>query len=373
MMAEYLEVGKIYPSIKAMCEILNLKYKDSTDSRKAILKEIERFYSLEKQGRKFKVLEKYDTPKEKIDNRKNNGGHVTNTKYDDLLDQLLLDWLASEKGGNESNGYYAITTRNQLFIEEKGVINIPIFREGYKELFQMGYEEFAKKHDMSKGLVLTYSQKVRKITETHLEIVLNRLQRENIIQWQKNIMVKLYSTQESEIADEDLENQIIETERATYKELDIIPFHRVNPKVNKKFINAVCKNFSDLSSYWRVYNIDILNNEFIENSLVEDEQLIEITNKLIILYINSTNQAVKNKENKTKEDETKNNVFGKKRDETIYKPYTYPKHIADIDRLNRLIWLVPEGYKTESEELVEAFAEFSEEINFDDFDNVVAW
>ena len=367
-MKKNLEIGKYYKNLREICTQMEIEYKNNNNGRKAIVKQIERYYLLERQGNGYWVREKYDTPKEKIDNRKNNGGHITNTKYGTLLDQLLLDWLFNENiNGN------AITTRNQLFIEEKGVINIPLFREGYKELFQMGYEEFAKKHDMSKGLVLTYSQKVRKITETHLEIVLNRLQRENIIQWQKNIMVKLYSTQESEIADEDLENQIIETERATYKELDIIPFHRVNPKVNKKFINAVCKNFSDLSSYWRVYNIDILNNEFIENSLVEDEQLIEITNKLIILYINSTNQAVKNKENKTKEDETKNNVFGKKRDETIYKPYTYPKHIADIDRLNRLIWLVPEGYKTESEELVEAFAEFSEEINFDDFDNVVAW
>ena len=278
---------------------MEIEYKDNNNGRKAIVKQIERYYLLERQGNKYKVIEEYDTPKEKLDGRKNNGGRVTTTKYDTLLDTLFLDWLASEKGGNESNGYYAITTRNQLFVEENGVINIPIFREGYKDLQKMGYEEFSKKHDMSKGLVLTYSQKIKKITETHLEIVLNRLQRGNVIKWQKNIMVKLYSTHESEIADEELENEIIEAERTTYEELKIKPFHRVNPKVNKKFITTVCKSFNDLSSYWRIYNIDILNNEVVENSLLKDEQLIEITNKLIILYINSTNQAVKNKKSKS--------------------------------------------------------------------------
>ena len=344
-----------------MCEICEMVYKDSTDSRKANLKEIEIYYQLEKQGRKYKVITEYDTPKEKVDKRKNNGGHVTTTKYGILLDQLFLDWLASESINNN-----VITTRNQLFVEENGVINISIFREGYKDLLQIGYKKFAKKHDMSKGLVLVYSQKIRKITETHLEIVLNRLQKQDVIRWQKNIMVKHYSSDETEIADEELQKEIEDAERATYDELGIIPFQRVNPEVNKHFIRTVCKNFNDLSSYWRVYDIDILDDEVIENSLLEDQQRIELTNKLIILYINSTIEAVKNKKSKTKEDQTKRNIFGKKNDDITYKPYASPKYVDEINKLNRLIWLVPEGYKTEEELLIEDFAECSEDINFDD-------
>lgn len=362
-MKKNLEIGKTYPSVKAMCEILEMIYKDSTDSRKANLKEIECHYQLEKQGRKYKVLLEYNTPKEKIDKRKNNGGHVTTTKYGTLLDQLFLDWLVDESiNGN------AITTRNQLFIEENGIINIPLFREGYKEFLQMGYEEFAKKQDMSKGLVLTYSQKVRKITETSLETVLNRLQRKNVVKWQKNIMVK-YFIGETEIADEELEAEIIEAEHNTYENLNMKPFERVNPKMNKKFMNAVCSNFNDISSYWKVYNIDILNDEVVANSLLEDQQRIDMTNELIILYINSTNKAVKNKKSKeTTDDKENRNIFGKKNIEIIYKPYASPKYVDDINKLNRLIWLVPEGYKTESEEFIEAFAEFSEDISFDDDD-----
>lgn len=354
-MKKNLELGKIYPSIKVMCEILEIEYKDNNNSRKANLKQIERYYSLEKQGRKYKVLEKYDTPKEKLDGRKNNGGNVSTTKYDDLLDQLLLDWLLEENvRGNVD------TTKNNLFVEnDDEFFNIPLFKEGYKELLSMGYEEFSEKENMSKGLVLTYMQKVNKVVETSLLTVLNRLQKQNIIQWQKDIKAKYYSTDEIDIVDEEMKNEIIEVERDTYKKLDMTPFERVNPKMNKKFITAVCSNFNDISSYWRVFNIDIINEEFVNNSELNDEQRIEIRDELITRYVKSVVEAVKNKP--SKEDQAKRNIFGKKKIETIYKPYASPKYVDDINELNKMIWILPDGYKTDDEEIFD----LSEDMDMD--------
>ncbi len=343
-----LQIGKYYKSIKELCLESGLEYKDSTCSRKAIIKEIERYYLLEKQGRGYTPLEKYDAPRKKIDNRKNNGNHNNhNTKYGTLLDQLLLDWLF-----NANTFENAITTRNQLYLKNDELINIPLFSKEYKKLQNNGYGVFAKNHSMSKGLVLTYNQKVRKITETHLEIVLKRLQKQDIIQWQKEIMIKKFSTQELEIADAKLEEEIKKVENNTYETLKISPFQRVNPQINFNFIREVCKNFNDLSSYWRVYNIDILDDEVIKNSLLDDEQRIEMINELIIRYVKSTIQAVKNKKNKNSDGST-------------FKPYTSEKYIDDIDKLNRMIWLLPEGYKTESEKLIEEFISMGEDIDID--------
>ena len=350
-MQKNLEVGKIYPSVKNMCEILEMIYKDSTDSRKANLKEIETMYLLEKLGRKYKVIEEYETIKEKVDNRKNNGGHVTTTKYETLLDQLFLDWLLEENiRGN------ATTTKNNLFVENDEIINIPLLQKDYKEMLNIGYEKFAKKEGMSKGLVLTYMQKINKVVETSLLTVLNRLQKQNIINWQKNIMVRSYSELDPEIADKEMEDEIKVAEKETYEKLGITPFERVNPKINKKFMTTVCSNFPDLSSYWRIYNIDILNEEVVENSLLDDQKRIEITNELIIRYVDSVNEAVKNKTNNV-DDGKEENILGKKKIKKTYKPYTSEKNIGDLNALNKMIWKLPDGYKTFDEEIYELFGE----------------
>ena len=98
-MVNSLEVGKKYKDLKAMCEVLNLEYKDGTNCRKALLKQIEIEYKLEKQGRGYLILEKYTESKGIEDKRKNN--RTGKGKYGTLMDSLLIEYLQDVLNVNE--------------------------------------------------------------------------------------------------------------------------------------------------------------------------------------------------------------------------------------------------------------------------------
>ena len=72
-----LEVGFKYDNLKAMCSVLKLEYKDGSDSKNALLKKIESEYKIEKQGKGYLILERYDIPKEIPDKRKETKGNFT--------------------------------------------------------------------------------------------------------------------------------------------------------------------------------------------------------------------------------------------------------------------------------------------------------
>lgn len=85
-----IEVGKIY-KYGELCEAFGEDRK-SSNSKKAQLKEWERFFRWQKiTAQKYRIEEIYDIPKEKTDGRKSNGGNST-SKYlamDDCIMKLL--------------------------------------------------------------------------------------------------------------------------------------------------------------------------------------------------------------------------------------------------------------------------------------------
>ena len=263
-----LEVGNTYKSLKEIFDILKLEYSKSADSRKAKLKKIESEYKLERKGNSYTVLERYDTPKEIPDKRKETKGNFTGKgKYDTLMDSLIIDWLNEYKYNKELEVNIAFT---QLFLQDDELINIPLLSPMYKELLNHGYENFAKKFNIKKkDLVNIYSEKLYLIISKCLETALNRLQRQEIITWNKEINIKYYSGDDV-LADEDLKLEIKQAEQKIYEETKLTPFHRRNPKVNKEFKNKVYRKLGkhQISSYWNVYSIEIL----------DDEKLMEIDN-----------------------------------------------------------------------------------------------
>ena len=263
-----LEVGKVYKSLKEIFNTLKLEYSKSADSRKATLKRIESEYKLERKGNSYTVLERYDTPKEIPDKRKETKGNFTGKgKYDTLMDSLIIDWLNEYKYNKELEVNIAFT---QLFLQDDELINIPLLSPMYKELLNHGYENFAKKFNIKKkDLVNIYNEKLYLIISKCLETALNRLQRQEIITWNKEINIKYYSGDDV-LADEDLKLEIKQAEQKIYEETKLTPFHRRNPKVNKEFKNKVYRKLGkhQISSYWNVYSIEIL----------DDEKLMEIDN-----------------------------------------------------------------------------------------------
>ena len=291
-----LEVGITYKNLKDMCDILDKKYSKSANSRNAILKDIECNYKLERNGNKYTVLEKYDMPKEKPDKRVNNGGLRNSklVKYDTLTDDLIVNYLY-EEDIEEVN-----VTFNQLFGQDKDMKNnIPLLTGNYKDLLSIGYEEFSKEVSIRKDLVDIYVEKLRKILSKCLETTLDRLQRQEIITWQKNIMVKKYDL-ETNIAEEELVLEIKLREKEVYEELNITPFQRKNLIINKRFKREVYKKLTHyyVSSYWNVYSIEILD----EDKIIQIENVDEIKKDLTARFIKSIRQSLLNKKynNKSK-------------------------------------------------------------------------
>lgn len=308
-----LKAGNIIKNYIELCELLDVKPTKSK-GREYHIKEFERYCNYHKAGQKFIIDEVYDTPIEKTDGRKNNGGHIGNTTYEDLMDKLLINMLY-DMGDID-------ITFNELFS-----CNIPLFTKNYKELLENGYKDFAQKHKMSKGLVLTYQQKIRNIVVKCFETALNRLQKNGVITWRKNI--KFTNSQlEQDFADEQLTKDIKDAENLIYEEMNITHFDRINPKINKKFKTKVCKQLDNVISYWNVYSIEILD----ENIQETEDDLDE----LIIRFVKSVHKAVSNKKCK--------NDFGE-----VFYPYTNLIHQEDARKLNKLIWELPKEYVDEEE------------------------
>ena len=331
MITNELEVGKKYKDLKVMCEVLDFEYFDSTNSRKATLREIESHYKLEKQGRGYIVLEKYDTPiiiKNNNDGRINNGGGIRNTKYDKLMDDLIIDWLHRKNEAEFNISFNEIFTQDK----ENNNKNIPLFSDEYANLMNIGHEEFSKEIAIRKDLVDMFREKMYMISSKCFETSLGRLQKQNIIILSKETMIKYYGDM-TEIADEDLLEEINLAEQETYETMEITSFKRRNPNVNKKFKREVCKILSQhrISSYWKVYNIEILE----EDKIISIENVDKIKIELVNRFVNSIRDSLYNK----KYDEIDDTpiAIGEKRESEKYNPFM--NNTEDMVKLSNILFI----------------------------------
>lgn len=98
MRIDKLELGVEFKNMKVMCEELEVEYKDSTNSRKAIIKDIEQYVRLEKNGRRFTVVEVFGEVVEKEDGRGlNPNSRNAIVVYADHIDRLMLDHISRRK------------------------------------------------------------------------------------------------------------------------------------------------------------------------------------------------------------------------------------------------------------------------------------
>jgi len=81
-----LQAGKTFKNYKELCKELEMPVKTS-NSKKAQLKELQRYCKLIKSGHSFTVVEVYNTPLKKLDNR------GKNSIYNDLIQTLIIDYL----------------------------------------------------------------------------------------------------------------------------------------------------------------------------------------------------------------------------------------------------------------------------------------
>ena len=92
---------------KQICELTGIKYYTVGKSKKLQIEDIERYYKLKKVKTKYNIIEKYEKPLEKIDNRCNGN----NTKYGDDIETIVLYKLQ-----NEESDVYECTISQALLL-----------------------------------------------------------------------------------------------------------------------------------------------------------------------------------------------------------------------------------------------------------------
>lgn len=304
-----LKQGQVIKNYKELCKLLDVDVKGGK-GKQYQMKEIERYYKFRKEGYKFIIEQVYPEPKPKIDNRVNNGGN--NTKYEDLMDKLIINMLIEYE-----------------YIEESfsGIMDLlDFFTAKYVNLNKAGYKKFAEINNIGVGVTLTYQQKLNNIVKKCLETSLNRLQRDGIIIYEKRINIRDKDFNEH-LADVGMEILINKYENEVYEEMKIKHYNRILLDVNRRFKNKVSEKL-DIMSYWNIYCIELVD----KDTKPVEEDIDELKRRLI----QSVVEAVKNKKSKDN--------FG-----NVFRPYNYEKYQSQLDKLTKLLWKLPQNYTTETD------------------------
>lgn len=117
MNLDFLEKGKVIKNYKELCRLANIEVKTG-DSKKAQLKELERYCKYIKIGNKFVIDEIYEKPKDKEDGRKNN-----KRKSADYIEDLELI-LIGEMLLNDYKTHNRLVIGKSVLLRETGLVNI---------------------------------------------------------------------------------------------------------------------------------------------------------------------------------------------------------------------------------------------------------
>lgn len=303
-----LKIGQVIKNYIELCKLLDVK-PTKGKGRNYHIQEFERYCKYHKQGQKFIVDEVYAEPLPKVDGRVNNGKHISHTIYDDLMDNIVLNILLEEGEIEESFN---------------GIFNywIDLFTVEYEKMLKAGYEQFAKKHNISKGLVLTYQQKMRNILNKLLETTLNRLQKQGIIKWKKRIKyIDTYC--DVDFANKKLTDKIDTAKKKVLNDMKITYANLAYPNTYKKYVKKVCKELDNVMNFWNVYCIKLIKND-IDNVETDIDEL----KKRLILQLHKAVRSHKSKDD-----------FGK-----IFYPYMSETNKQDTIRLDKLLWRLPKNY-----------------------------
>jgi hypothetical protein len=101
-----IELNKRY-KYKQLCEVLNIKQKTCTSSKKSQLKELQCYFNIFKDKTLYTIIEIYDNPSERIDGRKENRGGYNARNYH----QYKVD-----RKHDKNKGVYSIILFNDIYI-----------------------------------------------------------------------------------------------------------------------------------------------------------------------------------------------------------------------------------------------------------------
>lgn len=227
--ASKLEIGQVVKNYKEMCTILDEEELQG-NSKKAQLKEWERYFLWEKKGQKFIILDVYETPLAKKDGRQNRNIYVQ------YIEVILMKLLSKQK----NNGYAFYITMNQLW-KLLGMINNDYKKVSLEDLNNRitGYE--VTSFDMKK-FYQRCNQKLREILFSSL----NNLQTRSLIKYELEVVIVSINKNNKthyEVADDEQKRKILKAERQTLLDMGLESKRQVYAKMKDT------EFFERLSSY----------------------------------------------------------------------------------------------------------------------------
>ncbi|WP_315112965.1 hypothetical protein [Clostridium intestinale] len=261
-----LKVAQRVKDYKKMCTLLEEKIKGG-DSKKAQLKEWERYFKYHKDGNAFVIDEIYKSPKDKEDNRINNGGVSI---YAEDLEKLIIHMMSKSQVDNYKQVQLSVST----MLRRLAMINHN-FNIGRNNI-----NKFSRYLEVPIETLFDFYNNTYKKIKDNVERTLDKLENEALIKWQ--YVIKLCTNEGVYRSPTDRElSVIVETEREhleLYKEKskkDLFLHGKWNTwqkDVNESLLKSI-----GVLYYFKCFNI-ITTTSFQQMLLAEaDKEDIEIT------------------------------------------------------------------------------------------------
>lgn len=188
MKTENLKIGRI-KNYKELCAILDVPVK-SGNTKKAQLKELERYCKYTKEGYSFVIIEIYDTvlPKAKPMNDgrgKSIGSRGNNTGIfqKDIAEVIMFNMINELKNKTTEDKYINIS-KTSMYME------VCLVNHNFYELYPM-MKQISEKEDIPVQVVEYFYNTATSKMKKNIESVLNYMQRNFWIKWSYQMSVKL--------------------------------------------------------------------------------------------------------------------------------------------------------------------------------------
>lgn len=322
-----IKEGQEFKNLKEICEFTGIQYKNSTNSRNAILKELERFLKLHKDGRKLKVAELYAKPKPKIDNRKGNSGKSKGSRnnykgiYAEYIDVLLIQYLQEEE--LKLKNTCQIYTTNNKIAEATGIINCN-YRTAFsnqEKFYNIVKKDFNihKNTYCMRDVFYWTKTKIREIVKASLD----RLQKAEKLEYETCYFV--YIPYQARTPTEDEMKVINIAEEETMQEMGVLTKKQIDndrkmsKEFNRKVLIRVQEQFAYIDSIFKGYTISLWE----DFELKTDIEIKELKFKLNQEVLSALIEKPQKIQDKTIKDEGLELWFGAR--SPFWKPWVFDR------------------------------------------------
>ena len=275
-----LKHGQTLKNIKELCEVLKIPYKDSTDSRKAIFKDLDRYCKYHKEGRKIVIDEIFQKEQPKVDNRKNNKGG-NNVIYANDIEFIILDMINRTLNSIKEKG--VIGYSKSCLYEQLGLVN-----KNYKPTKDKVLQLSDILSIPSQSINECYNVTNSKLWNT-VKSALNHMRNRALLNWELSYNLVLKDEDSKNgfsliVADTDIKEDVRSCELKALKEMNISTKSKVlKLKKWEEFKNIVTYHLKDIYPNLEYYFESVAIYFKIEE-ITKELELIEQLNSKEIKY-----------------------------------------------------------------------------------------